>query len=168
MPPANEVETQIWRNSTAQSILRGYLQSGEIPLDGSMKPKEVWDVFCVPHPEFVGFVYKNKFANRLRYMRKQLVDKDGLADDDNAALVHDRLLFPAPTHNHRGEPRWPGSEAERFLKLDIDACKHEMMAPLQLHGTRAEYYENYPLAVFRKHIHQEVRLRKFILQYYNR
>lgn len=62
-----------------------------------------------------------------------LLDKDGLAEDDHAAMVHDRLLFPAPTHNHRGEPRWAGSEAETCLKLDIDEQKHEMIVPLQLY-----------------------------------
>jgi hypothetical protein len=85
---------------------------------------------------------------------------------DTAAMAHDRLLFPVPTHNHRGEPWWPGSEAQRLLALDVDDNKHITMKPRQLYNTRAEYYDNYPLQVFRDHIYQEVKLRKFVLQYY--
>jgi hypothetical protein len=38
-------------------------------------------------------------------MRKQIIEKGQRARDDVAALAHDRLIFPPPTHNHRGELR---------------------------------------------------------------
>ena len=156
-----------WRNSEAQSRLRQLIESGEIPTDGSMKPKDIWKDICLPLPEFAGFLSK-KFSTRLRTMRKQHIDKGSRAEDDSAALAHDRLHFPAPTHNHRGEPRWQGSEAERLLKLDVGEKKHLTMEPRELHATRPEYYENYMLEGFRQHIHQEVRFRKLIHQYSNR
>jgi hypothetical protein len=41
--------------------------------------------------------------------------------------------------------------------------KHETLTPQALHNTQKEY-KDYPLLVFRKHIYQEVKRRKFIAQ----
>ena len=158
-------EARPWRNSEAQKLLRQLLVSGEIPSSAksSVGPSEIWNTFCLPRQEFAGFLVE-KFPQRLRALQKQHVEKGGRAKDEHAALLHDKLYFPAPSHNNRGEPRWHGSEAERLLKVDVAAKKHESMAPQQLHETRKEY-QDYALVVFRKHIHQEVRLRKLIIQY---
>ena len=51
-----------------------------------------------------------------------------------------------------------------LLKRDVAEKRHETMAPQLLHKTRIEYMD-YPLDVLRKHIHQEVRLRKLIFQF---
>jgi hypothetical protein len=161
-PPRQEAA--VWRNSKAQQCLRQLVASGEI--DMILTPKQVWDRFCIPRPEFSGFHYNNKiFPSRLRAIQKQHVEKSRRAEDSSAALAHDRLLLPAPAHNHRGEPRWQGSEAERFLKLDVAENRHQLMKPRQLYDSRVVYHSNYPLEVFRKHIHQEIRLRKLLDQY---
>ena len=155
-----------WRKSEAKKILLQLIERGDIPSDGSMAPKVVWNAFCLPRHEFVEFTYM-RFPSRLQSLWKSHNDRVLHTTGDSAALVHDRLLFPAATHNHRGEPRWEGSEAQRLLKLDVDEQNHETMTPIQLYRSRPEYYENYPLLVFQKHIYQEVRLRKFVRQYYN-
>jgi hypothetical protein len=56
-----------------------------------------------------------------------------------------------------------GSEAVRLLRLDMDEGKHHTMRPRDLYQTRPQYYENYPLTVFRGHIDQEERRRKYIV-----
>lgn len=162
-PPRREAA---WKNSNAQKCLQNLVASGEI--DMILTPKQVWDRVCHPRPEFSEFQYNRNFATRLRAIQQKHVEQCQRAQVSSAALTRDRLLFPAPARNHRGEPRWQGSEAERFLKLDVAEKKHEMMKPRQLYETRAEYYSNYPLEVFRKHIHQEVGLRKLLGQYANR
>jgi hypothetical protein len=48
--------------------------------------------------------------------------------------------------------------AERLLKIDIDAGKHNTMKPRELQATRPEY-SPYPLKVFRDHVQQERRAR---------
>jgi hypothetical protein len=48
--------------------------------------------------------------------------------------------------------------AERLLKIDIDAGKHETMKPRELQATRPKY-SPYPLKVFRNHVQQELRAR---------
>ena len=155
-------EPHRWRDSDAQKLLRQLLATGMIPESG-MKPKDIWDNICSSRPEFAGFHFK-KFPSRLRSARQQAFKKGQRAVNENAAFEHDRLLFPPPTHNQRGEPRWHGSQAESLLKHDVAEKRHETMAPQLLHKTRIEYMD-YPLDVFRKHIHQEVRLRKLIFQY---
>jgi hypothetical protein len=155
-------EPQRWRDSDAQKLLRQLLATGMIPESG-MKPKDIWDNICSSRPEFAGFHFKN-FPSRLRSARQQGIQKGSRAVSENAAFEHDRLLFPPATHNQRGEPRWHGSPAESLLKHDVAEKRHEKMAPQLLRETRVEYME-FPLDVFRKHIHQEVRLRKLIFQY---
>lgn len=166
--PIKKKEPAKWRDSDAQLLLRQLIKSGEIPSDSKQKgPKAVWKDSCFPRPEFEGFLYE-KFAPRLRAARERHITKSSNASTESIALARDRMLFPAPTHNHRGEPRWEGSDAERLLKVDINKKRHETMTPLELYRKRAEYYDNYKLRVFRDHIYQEVRLRKFVRQYCNR
>ena len=47
----------------------------------------------------------------------------------------------------------------------MDERKHKTMKPQQLYQSRKEYYDNYPLTVFREHIYQEEKRRKFMAQY---
>jgi hypothetical protein len=156
-------ETRPWHNSAAQRLLCRSLESCEIPND--MGPKAVWDGFCAPHSEFDGVLYP-KFSGRLRYMRNQLFDQDDRAAAEMAAMERDRILCPILAFNHRSEPRWEGSEAERFLKIDVTAERNQTMTPRELHATR-EAYLQHSLATFRSHIYQEVGKRKFVDQYYS-
>jgi len=54
---------------------------------------------------------------------------------------------------------WAGSQAERWLKDDIDNDRHVGMAPSQLRETRPEYLE-WTQTEFRNHVEQEKRSRK--------
>jgi hypothetical protein len=69
-----------------------------------------------------------------------------------AAISHDRSIYPKEDANETGTVRWEGSEAERLLRLDMDAGKHESMAPRLLYEERSEYKE-FPLQTFRGHIY---------------
>jgi hypothetical protein len=76
------------------------------------------------------------------------------ADEDLAAFLHDMRTCPRSCRH----PCWQDSEAERLLKIDIEAggiaaALHE---PQKLWKSRSEY-QAFPLNVFRKHIHQETR-----------
>jgi hypothetical protein len=152
-----------WKGSSARLVLQQLLESGQIPASG-MTPKSIWETFCVVRPEFEGFHYK-KFSARLRSMRAQVGSESRRSIVENAAFLHDQELFPVSTVTNRGKPRWEGSTAQRHLKCDVSEKKHERMTPQDLRKTREDYLE-FELEVFRKHIHQEVRLRKFIAQYH--
>jgi hypothetical protein len=150
-----------WNNSIGKKLLEEDLRSGEIPLDGdSMKP---WEVF-LQRPEFAECCEYKDFPRRLRDLRKQIARKNDRASIAAAALSHDRRIYPKEIANKTCTVRWEGSEAERLLRLDMDAGKHELMAPRLLYEERSEYKE-FPLQTFRGHIYQELRTRKFQRQY---
>ena len=158
-------ETRVWKNSNAQHVLLSLLVSGEIPCTEISKAQmqEIWNLHCLPRQEFDGFLFA-KFPARLEAMQKRHLEHRGHAELEQDVFVLHKQHFPTPTHNHRGEPQWHGSDAERFLKADVAAKTHETMPPQQLQRTRMAY-QHYPLEVFRKHIHQEVRLQKLHRQY---
>lgn len=154
MPKKKEIT---WKDSEAKRLLIKDLTSGNIPLDPKeMEPAQVY----LQRPEFASFAYEH-FRDRLRDLRAQIRASKHCASSDSAALAHDRRIYPKKTHNHRGEPRWEGSEAERLLKQDMDEGKNKTLKPIDLHQSRKEY-KLYPLTVFRKHIDQEERRRKYI------
>ena len=161
-------EPHPWKNSKAQGVLKALILSGDIRCDeGERIPAlEVWTMFCEPRQEFAGFLFSN-FPSRLKAMQDLHIQKRGRAATEAALLVHHKEHFPAPSHNHRGVPRWNGSEAERLLKLDVLERKNEVMEPKDLRATRIKY-QVYQPDVFRKHIHQEVRAQKLRKQYSNK
>ena len=57
-------------------------------------------------------------------------------------------------------PQWKGSEAQRLLKIDMDEGKHLQKKPRLFQKDRPEYQE-FPGQVFRNHIYQELRSRKY-------
>ena len=159
-------KNELWQNSKAKKLLLQDLCMGTIPLDSkTMPPCEVYR----QRPEFAEFDgnYKN-FPGRLRTARQQIIHKNNCSASDSAALAHDRQIYPKTANNHRGEPRWEGSETEQLLRLDIDASRHKAMSPQQLYQSRKEYYDNYSLSVFRQHIYQEEKRRKFLAHFGSR
>jgi hypothetical protein len=50
----------------------------------------------------------------------------------------------------------------------MDEDKHKRMQPKEVYLSRTEYYNTYPLLVFRKHIDQEERRHKFIVYLKNK
>ena len=164
------LEPHLWRNSKAQQVILGLLKSGHIWSEMTSKTEieQIWNMYCVPRQEFAGFQF-SKFPPRLKAMQKSHAAHIGHAKVETEILRVHKQHFPTPLRDHRGHPQWHGSDAERFLKADIAARTpgETPIAPKLFYLTRAAY-QIYPLDVFRKHIHQELRLRKLIYQYCNR
>jgi hypothetical protein len=90
----------------------------------------------------------NNLRKLLRYQVNEAVaSAEGLAKDQEKYPVQEN----APGSNK--PPRWQGSEAERLLKIDVDAGKHDWMTPKELHESSVAYL-SFTLEVFRKHIYQ--------------
>ena len=120
----------------------------------AMGPKQVYAM-----REEYGRVDYRKFSRNLNSLRKSLDKVQEKAAVDEAAVAHDQRLYPINVDNPSASyPRWGGSEASRLLKIDIDEELHLTKTPKQLRLYRDEY-KAFPLDVFRKHIHQEVRSR---------
>jgi hypothetical protein len=141
-----------WRNSDAKKLLLEWILEGRV---AGMKPKQVYALDDIFKP----FKYDN-FVGNLNRLRKKVGTRLVLVEFDQAAFDHDQLLYPTSATTQRGYPRWPGHEAKRLLKEDIDEGKHETMTPLALYKTRPAEYGQFPLDVFRDHLYQEVRGRK--------
>ena len=158
-PPANVP----WNDSIAREMLERDLATGVIPLSGHvMRSKAVY----ATRPEYAAYPLE-LFTRRLSTMHTAARTKSVLRANDAAGYGHDRLLFPKPTHDERGHLRWEGSVAEQLLKTDITNYMHKQILPRALYNTRAEYPSLHP-DIFREHIHQEVKRRKFIASYYGR
>jgi hypothetical protein len=134
----------------AKELLKEDIVAGFIT--PSMPPAQVFDL----REEYGNVNYEN-FRTNLNSLRKKLDKLGKKARESTVAVAHDRELHPI-RKNPPGfkYPRWNGSEAERFLKIDVKDGKNKDMTPLQLHGTRLAY-QAFPSDVFRKHIQQEVR-----------
>lgn len=145
-------EAPLWKNSKAKQLLELDIIGGL--LDG-MDPDEVY----AQRVEFQAFEITS-FKSRLKALRELIASKRNFAVIDAANLANDRRIHPRPTHNFRGEPQWEGSNAQRILRLDMDRGKHTTMKPFDFWKTKAAY-QYYDLKVFRDHIHQETRRRKF-------
>lgn len=123
----------------------------------SMKPREVF----ATRPELYE-PYKKNFANNLHNLRAQLTREQDRANDDHAIFLHDRQVHPRKLHAPQGYPRWDLHPAKNLLKSDMDSIEKEerpKATPMELRMSRPEYLE-FPLDVFRNHIHQEYRSRR--------
>lgn len=147
---AKPIEPTPREQSKAKKKLEKGIRDGTVHED--MSSKEVFEM----REEYKVFKYKD-FQTILKSLLNEKLQ--ARADAESAALAHDLKLYPRAMVNQRGYPRWEGSEAERQLKLAIDAGQHNIMKPSELHKTREEF-QAFPLDVFRGHIYQETRSRK--------
>jgi len=100
---------------------------------------------------------EKKFKTNLHNLRKALAKKTGKAASDRDALASHLAIHPRGANDGtRPCPRWDGSDAQRWLKHDIEQGRHKAMRPKILRQYRPEY-SAFPLQVFRDHISQELR-----------
>ena len=156
-----------WRNSEAKRILHSQIESGVVTAD--MKPRQVYAM----HPMYQLYE-KNNFASNLRTMRKEIGFRGNQRAYAEQALRNDLRLANVRTEAARG-PRTEGATAtpqravpgiwgtavKEQLQADMEAGLHLAMRPAQLHASRPEY-QALPLKVFRGHIHQEAKSRKYV------
>ena len=152
-----------WRQHIARQLLEEDIMNGTIPLtNAEMTAREVHSL----RPEFLELPFES-FPRRLQALRKACKAKLDRGLTDSAAFQNDLRFDQRPTFAALGLPRWEGSDAQRCLKSDITAGLHLQMTPVELRATRNEYM-TFELTVFRGHIHQEVKRRKFMTSFYGR
>jgi len=135
-----------WADSKAKKILLKDILDGTLP--DSVGPKDAYEM----HPEYKRYVYE-RFRGNLYNLRRGI--KRSAKEADLAKTMVARDVFSVSMeHLHKPYPVWKDSKADELLKKDIDDGKHTRMTPTELWDSRGEYQE-YPLQVFRNHIHQE-------------
>lgn len=159
IPIPDFVEPEIpWADSNARALLVKDLLAGVVPLevDSAMPTQTIF----TSRPEYAPYGYKN-FSSRLSGLRKIVARDKTRADKDAEAFANFKANNIIHTHNPRGYPEWDGSKAHKQLEDDIDNDLHELMDPYELWCLR-EVYDPFPLKVFRDHIYQIIKTRKYL------
>ena len=148
-----------WQDSAAKSLLFEDLMNGDVPLEagnGGPTARQIYE----SRPEFIEYHW-SKFTTRLGALCKFVKERlDRAKDDEECYLNYIHNHEPA-THDASGEPVWEGSDAQRLLKLDMDANYLDNHTIRDLFYHRDEYSRNFTYRKFYKHVHQEIRLRKY-------
>jgi hypothetical protein len=153
-----------WKVSKARVILYQDLAEGKIPrhaTDQYGKSTMKLEVIFQMHGEYKLYD-REKFSSRLSKVRDMYDDCMHRKSMDEEAFNtflhnHNPSLF-----SHQGYPEWQGSDAQSLLRDDIEANKHNGMSKIDLWESRAEYFEDFPLSVFRDKIKQEIRTAKYL------
>ena len=152
-----------WKTSKAKLLISQDIIDGIIPAEGPIDVEALFVQHYEGHEYFKNFPFdRQRYNDRITRLRRAILKLKTSADNDTAALEADYLVYPIPATNVRGELRWHGSEAQRLLKLDIDAEIHLQPGykPETLHKALHGEYLKFKLNVFRKHIRQELTSRK--------
>jgi len=174
-PPKKKPRKFEWKNSAAKKHLRQLFKDRIIPFEysteqGGPGPKSIFDEHCKMHAAFKGMEYDNLFPTRLRLVRDDIQSKEERKELDRAAFTNFRKIHPKKAFNSLGQPRWEGSEAECSLKSDIETIlkledegeiKKKLEPKVLYNDEDRPEYRVFTLNVFRDHIYQERRLRKF-------
>ena len=154
-----------WSSSLTKARVNALLWSGDIPLTTEEMPaREVYRL----EPLFQLETKEERFAARLRALRKSIAAEIRHNNDHAQGLRRDRYLFPNAVNDNRGRPHYQGSEAEAVVKDMVKASfvrengkrvhKPELMeAPEQRHNPTWPF----DLQEFKKRIGQEVRTQKW-------
>jgi hypothetical protein len=173
-----------WKKSRARALLYQDIKEGWVPLHAkddngksTMKLKDIYDM----HPEYAEYEY-SKFSSRVSGVRKIIQECVGRAAVDLEAFNNFKANNPVSQFSHKGYEQWQGSDAQEYLKEDIDQflkdlellkekkkknvlenIKEKRSFPYkELWGSRRAYYEHFPLDVFRDKVKQEIRTSKYL------
>ena len=75
-----------WKHCDAKKHLCGLIVDGVVPDRHSIKPKQVFEVYCKDRPEFKDHQDYSKFADRLLRLRKKAEKRSGRAQVDADCL----------------------------------------------------------------------------------
>lgn len=143
------------RAQIAQDIIDDY-----IPKTGPFDSEQIFDTLYANDKNFKNFPFdKDTYDRRIKSLRNGINDNLKEAQEDHDAALEDLLKYPPKDKNIRGQFRWEGSAAERFLEQDIIDKLHEGVSPELFQATRNAYLL-FDLSVFTKQIHQVVKALK--------
>ena len=84
-----------------------------------------------------------------------------VGEEEMEAYIRDRQFFPRELRNHHNELVFDLHPAKQLLRSDIKQGHHLGKKPKEVWESRL-VYQDFPLAIFRSRIYQEIRRTKFI------
>jgi hypothetical protein len=158
-----------WRDSKAKRLLYKALMRGKIPAKArdqqNKSTMELKDIY-VMRPEYSEYRY-DMFSSRLSSLRSTFSTNTQRAEDDQAAFDVYVENNEVSTMSHKGYIQWQGSESQRLLREDVEDGEMEKYADqkfpkMKFWQSRPEYYNEFPLDVFRDKIQQEIGTAKYL------
>ena len=131
-----------WKNSVAKTVLTNEILEGNI---GNQTTSELYH----SNEEFQRFTRRN-FCSNFSNLQRKLETNEENAIIDAELIKHDRKLHPRGENTVAGYPFWDTSAAR--LLLESDKTTKTNIKPKDLWMSRPEYQE-FPLTVFRCHVH---------------
>ena len=165
-----EKKEQQWKNSAPKERLRKAIADGEFPMDakGYIDTNQItYDQLFAWDPGFAKLgdtpaEARRLFTTRVRTLAEQVGRNQGRRVKDLAAFEIYKKNHPPSTHAKGGSyPQWDFSRAQELLNEAIDAGKHLEMSKQKLWRSQPEFKE-FPLQVFRDHVYQEIKTRKYL------
>lgn len=147
-----------WDKSGACKLLERDIRKGLVPLEAP--EEDDWEIIYLMHPEYAKYD-DNLFKGRLKALRKAASKDSSRASDDQDAFDAFIQRHPVNIFSHKGYEQWQGSAAQRTIWEDILLDKHRTMRKRDLYGSRAVYYEHFPLKTFRDNLRQEIKTEKW-------
>ena len=129
-----------------------YMKQNESGKISGMTAEEIWE----SHPQFQLYEL-DKFKTYNKNMKIMTAKRMAMIGEEEASFRRDMLELPQKSETIRGIPFWHTHNAKTLIEIHIT---NEMggiakkVKPQQLWESRAAYKE-FPLSIFRKHIHQE-------------
>jgi hypothetical protein len=140
-----------WKSSKEKVLLRRMLMDEESPIH-NMTPKEIFK----SHVDFfTKYEWKN-FKTNLKNLREKIISDRQLVLLEEAAFKQDIKNFPRNATTNRGYPFWDTHAAMGMLEKDVENGIAYELKPKQLRASKEEY-QDFPLLVFGRHVHQEKR-----------
>lgn len=114
-----------WRNSKAKAKLEKLLKDEDSYVQ-LLTPQQV----CRSDTDFEK--YGERFVPNYRNLKARIEGEKKSVDFDKDSLEHDRALHPKKDTNKRGEARYEGSAAEKWMKENVKENKTKGMTPTML------------------------------------
>ena len=129
LPPPPPPPLMPWEKCVARTLIGSDLINGVIPFSGYvMNARKVQQT----SPEYMAYDLEF-FTEQLQGIRKNMRQQYSNSHQDAILYAHDCVLYPTPTHNANGILQWEGSEAETWLRTDVEAGVNNTMTPKQMH-----------------------------------
>lgn len=174
-PKNTKKKVEPWKNSLAKAFLLKLLTDSSKPING-MTSREVYD----SHAVFQDYPF-DRFKDNLKSLKDQVKNDNMWAEIEMVQIQQDMKQTKNKKVTIRGYPFWHKHKAKGLLTADVKSgklliiilvCvgnldtnfkyktgKADTMKPKELWNTRKEYKE-FPLDVFRNHVHQEKRAQR--------
>jgi len=159
-------EPKKWGKSHARKLLYNDIKEGIVQIDGKVDNKLCTKVYAM-HSEYAEWNF-DKFPSRIRGIQKIIKKNLERADDDQASFNKFCENNPVSQSSHYGYIQWQGSDAQKLVKRDLkngviaSYTKEKYKYPKMAYWlTKEEFYDKFPLQVFRDKIRQVILTSKY-------